>query len=193
MAADILIQDAQAVPVGGDQKQHVEYARDTAEKFNRIFGETFVVPQPLILENTKTVSGTDGRKMSKSYQNTIEIFAEDEDIKKAVMSIPTDSKDVDEPKDPEEDTVFNLVKLFAEEKELEALRKRYTEGGIGYKESKEILIENLIKFISPLRQKRKEFSENIDYVKNILEKGGEIAKEKGKKKMEEVREKVGLI
>ena len=192
MAADILIQDADVVPVGFDQKQHVEYARDTAEKFNRIFGDTFTIPKPLILENTKTVPGTDGRKMSKSYKNTIELFAENDDIKKAVMGIPTDSKGIDEPKDPNKDNVFNLIKFFAEPKEIKAIRKKYEEGNIGYKESKEILIENLIKFIAPLREQRKKILEDKNRIKEILEKGGRIAGEKAKKKMEDVRLKVGL-
>jgi len=109
--ADILIQDAQVVPVGKDQKQHVEYARDIAEKFNRIFGETFVLPEALILDDVETIMGTDGRKMSKSYGNVIPLFATDEEIKKAVMAIPTDSKSVEEPKNPEECKVYYYHKL----------------------------------------------------------------------------------
>lgn len=192
MAADILIQDADVVPVGFDQKQHLEYARDTAEKFNRIFGETFIVPEALILENVKTIPGTDGRKMSKSYKNTIELFAEDDEIKKAVMSIPTDSKGIDEPKDPEEDTVFNLITLLDEEREIGILRQKYIEGGIGYRQVKEILIKNLITFISPLREKREEFLKNPDFIKTILEEGGKIAKEQAQRKMKIIRTHVGL-
>ena len=150
MAADILIQDANLVPVGADQKQHVEITRDIAEKFNRIFGDTFKLPEPLILESVATVIGTDGRKMSKSYGNTIGIFASDEEIRSAVMSITTDSKGVDEPKNPEECNVFSLHKLFSENI-LPELKKRYLDGGIGYKESKDILFSNMVKRIAPLR------------------------------------------
>ncbi|MFA6797628.1 MAG: tryptophan--tRNA ligase, partial [Candidatus Paceibacterota bacterium] len=110
MASDILMQDADIVPVGQDQKQHVEYARDTAQKFNRIYGETFTVPEPFILANVETVPGTDGRKMSKSYGNVIPLFATDEEIKKAVMSIPTDSKGVAEPKNPDESNLYAIHK-----------------------------------------------------------------------------------
>ena len=112
MAADILIQDADMVPVGSDQKQHVEYARDTAQKFNNAFGETFKLPEPLILKEVAVVPGIDGRKMSKSYGNTIPLFGTDEQIRKAIMSIVTDSKSPDEPKNPEECNIFAIHKLF---------------------------------------------------------------------------------
>ncbi|MEK7582200.1 MAG: tryptophan--tRNA ligase [Patescibacteria group bacterium] len=192
MAADILIQNADVVPVGADQKQHVEYARDTAEKFNRIYGETFKLPEPLILKNTAVVPGTDGRKMSKSYRNTIPLFAEREEIKMAVMSIPTDSKGVDEPKDSETCNIFALHKLFGTKEELISLAGRYRDGKIGYKESKELLIEKIEKFIKPLREKRKEIFLNPEELKIILKDGGERAREKAMLKMKEVREKIGL-
>jgi tryptophanyl-tRNA synthetase len=144
MAADILLYDTDVVPVGQDQKQHVEYARDTVQKFNYIFGtETFKMPESKILESVAVVPGTDGQKMSKSYNNTIELFAEYDDIKKAVMSIPTDSKGIDEPRNPDEDNVFKLHKLFAEPEQILELRSRYEKGGMGHKESKEILIKNI--------------------------------------------------
>ncbi len=192
MAADILIHDADVVPVGLDQKQHVEYARDTAEKFNRIFGETFKLPSALILESVKTVPGTDGRKMSKSYGNTIGLFAEDNEIQKAVMGIPTNSQGVEEPKDPGQDNVFALHTLFADAEMLASLEKRYRIGGIGYKESKDILIENMKTFIAPLREKRKEIAQDETVVKKILKEGGERAKEIARAKMLEVRKKVGV-
>ncbi len=191
MAADILIQDANLVPVGADQKQHVEITRDIAEKFNRIFGDTFKLPEPLILESVATVIGTDGRKMSKSYGNTIGIFASDEEIRSAVMSITTDSKGVDEPKNPEECNVFSLHKLFSENI-LPELKKRYLDGGIGYKESKDILVANMVKLIAPLREKRAEISANPEDVLKILKDGGDIARERAHAKMIEVREKTGL-
>jgi tryptophanyl-tRNA synthetase len=192
MAADILIQDADVVPVGQDQKQHVEYARDTAEKFNRIFGDTFKLPNALILENVKTVPGTDGQKMSKSHGNIISLFAEDDEIKKAVMGIPTNSQGVDEPKDPEQDYVFALHKLFADEKEIAEIEKRYREGGLGYKESKDILISNIVKFIAPLREKRKEFAKDENTVRKILKENGEKARELAHARMSVIRKAVGI-
>jgi tryptophanyl-tRNA synthetase len=192
MAADILLYDADVVPVGQDQKQHIEITRDVAEKFNRIYGETFKLPEPLILESVQTVPGTDGRKMSKSYNNTIPLFATDEEIRSAVMSIPTDSKGIDEPKDPENDNVFKLHKLFTTGPEFEEIRDRYTEGGIGYKESKEILIKNISALIAPLREKRAQMAKDIEYVLDILKEGGKRASAIAEKKMTEVRLKVGV-
>ncbi|MFA7216633.1 MAG: tryptophan--tRNA ligase [Candidatus Paceibacterota bacterium] len=192
MAADILLYDTDVVPVGQDQKQHVEYARDTAEKFNRIYGDTFKLPEAKILEGVATVPGIDGQKMSKSYGNTIGLFATKEEITKAVMSIPTDSKGIEESKNPDEDNVFKLHKLFAKDEELFQIRERYEKGGIGHKESKEILILNIEKFIAPLREKRDHFTHDIDYVLDILKEGGKIAKQKAEKKMDLVREAVGV-
>lgn len=192
MAADILLPGADVVPVGKDQKQHVEISRDTAEKFNRIFGEVFKLPKELIIENTQTVPGTDGQKMSKSYGNTIELFATDEEIKKAVMSIVTDSKSPEEKKDPEKDNIFALHKLFTEGPEFEDIKERYEQGGIGYKESKEILIKNITNFIRPLREKREELSKDKDLVREVLEEGKKKIRPIVEEKMNEVRDKVGL-
>jgi tryptophanyl-tRNA synthetase len=192
MAADILLPGADVVPVGKDQRQHIEIARDSADKFNRTFGETFKMPKELIIENRQVVPGTDGQKMSKSYGNTLELFAEDDDIKKAVMSIVTDSKTPDEPKDPETDNVFALHKLFAEGPEFEDLKERYEAGKIGYKESKEILVNNITAFITPFREKRKELAKNEDLVRNILEEGKNKIRPIIEAKMNEVRDKVGL-
>ncbi len=192
MAADILMYGADVVPVGLDQKQHIEIARDTAQKFNRIFGETFKIPEPMILEEVKTVPGTDGRKMSKSYGNVIPLFGTDEEIKKAVMSIPTDSKGVEEPKDPSECKVFAIHSLFPGG-ELEALRARYVAGGIGYKESKDLLVEKMIAFVSPMRARREEIAKNPDAILKILKEGGETARAYAQKTMADVREKVGLV
>ncbi|MEK7120722.1 MAG: tryptophan--tRNA ligase [Patescibacteria group bacterium] len=191
MASDILLYNTDVVPVGQDQKQHIEYARDTADKFNRIYGDTFKLPKALILEDVATIPGTDGRKMSKGYNNTIEIFASNEEIKKAVMSIPTDSKSVEDKKDPEKDSVFLMHKLFTNSTELEGLKKRYTNGGIGYKESKEILIKNMIQFISPLRERREKIGKDKDLLLDTLRRGGEKAKKIASMKMKEVRKKVG--
>ena len=192
MAADILIQDADVVPVGADQKQHVEYARDTAEKFNRIFKkEVFKLPEPLIQKEVSVIVGTDGRKMSKSYGNVISLFSSDEEIKKAVMSIPTDSKTVEEAKEPEECKVFALHKLFAGEG-LSEIEKKYRAGGMGYKESKDILIENITSFIKPIREKREELAKDPDYVLNVLKEGGNNARARAKQKMDAVRACTGI-
>ena len=183
MAADILLPDADVVPVGSDQKQHVEYARDTAEKFNRIFGETFKIPAPLILESVKTVPGIDGQKMSKSYGNTISLFASDEEIKKQVMSIVTDSSG-ELPKN-----VYAIHELFRDKKSLDAL---YTDKKGKYKDLKEALIADLTAFIAPLRERRATFVAEPEKVKEILRTGGEKARARAEAKMADVRKKVGL-
>lgn len=182
MAADILIQDAHVVPVGQDQKQHIEIARDTAEKFNRIFGETFVMPEPLILESVATVSGIDGQKMSKSYNNTIPLFASDEEIRKAVMSIVTDSGT------GRPENVYAIHKLFRSEAELEKL---YGEKEGKYQELKEALITDITNFIKPMRERREELAGNRGALLEILKQGGEKARARAEKKMEEVRGRIG--
>lgn len=193
MAADILMYDADVVPVGQDQKQHVEYARDTAQKFNFIFKqEVFKLPEVKISDTVAVVPGTDGQKMSKSHGNTIGLFATLEEITKAVMSIPTDSKGIDEPRNPEEDNVFKLHKLFAKDDELFALRDKYEKGGLSHKESKELLIKNIDAFIKPLREKREQLSHDTEFVLDILKEGGKRAKLKAEKKMEQVREAIGV-
>ncbi len=183
MAADILMYDTDMVPVGADQKQHVEIARNTALKFNRIFGETFKLPEPMIMQDVAIVPGTDGRKMSKSYKNTIPLFAEPEEIRKCVMSIVTDSS-AGVPKN-----VFAIHKLLRDEKELLPL---YESKEGKYKELKEMLCEDLEKFIAPLRERRKELEKDIPKILKILKSGSEEAKKIASKKMEEVREKIGV-
>jgi tryptophanyl-tRNA synthetase len=203
MAADILLYDADVVPVGADQQQHLEIARDVGRKFNLTFGGSaenagdsasgiFKEPKALILKDVGIVPGTDGRKMSKSYNNTIPLFADDETIKKAVMSIVTDSKGVNDAKDPEKDLVFAMHKLFSSPAELSALAERYTKGDIGYRESKELLIKSISAFIAPLREKRAKLETNIDAVKDILQVGGEKAREMANAKMEVVRKAIGV-
>ncbi len=193
MAADILIQDANLVPVGQDQKQHVEYARDIAEKFNRVFGETFILPESYILDDVAIVPGIDGHKMSKSYNNHIPLFSEDAEVKSLVSKIVTDSKTPTETKDPKTDNIFALHKLFSPEQELREIENRYKKGEIGYKESKDILSQNIIDFITPLREKRQEIVKNTDYVKDILKSGGKIARARATSKMEMVKQKTGLL
>ena len=192
MASDILMQDADVVPVGQDQKQHVEYARDTAQKFNRIFGDIFRIPEPFILKEVETVPGIDGKKMSKSNGNVIPLFASDEEIKKAVMGIPTDSKGMDEPKDPDESIVFQIHKLLLEGQKLADLRAKYEKGGLGYKEAKELLISDLKAFIAPIRTRRETLAKDLGSVLEIIKKGGKKAHSRAETKMKEVREKVGV-
>ena len=184
MAADILIHNAYIVPVGRDQKQHVEMARDTAEKFNRIFGDTFKLPDPLILEEVETVPGVDGQKMSKSYNNHIPLFAEDDEIKKLVMSIVTDSEG------GKPMNVYNIHKLFRDE---DYLKKLYTEHEGKYKVLKEALIEELIAFIAPLREKRAEIAKDPEAVIKLLAHNGELMRKKTEDLVAEVRKKVGLV
>lgn len=193
MASDILLYDVDVVPVGQDQKQHIEYARDTAQKFNHTFGqEVFKLPDAKILDEVAVVPGTDGRKMSKSYGNTIPLFATLEEITKAVMSIPTDSLPIDAERNPEEDNVFKLHKLFSKQDELFELRQKYEKGGMSHKESKELLIKNIETFIAPLREKREQIADDVDFVLDVLREGGKRAKMKAEKKMEEVREAIGV-
>lgn len=191
MAADILIYDTDLVPVGQDQKQHLEMATEIAGKFNRIYGNLFKIPKPFILEN-KTVPGIDGKKMSKSYQNTIELFESDSNIKKKIMSIKTDSKNVNEPKDSETCNIFALHKFFSENI-IDDLRKRYLNGSIGYKESKEILIKNVIEKITPLREKREHIKKDKNYILEVLEDGAKKAHERAEKKLNDVKKIIGVI
>ncbi|MFA6256948.1 MAG: tryptophan--tRNA ligase [Candidatus Paceibacterota bacterium] len=183
MATDILLYSPDLVPVGADQKQHVEICRDIAMKFNNTYGETFKLPEPFIKKNVAVVPGTDGRKMSKSYGNTIPLFAEYEEIKKAVMAIVTDSGGGIPA------NVFAIHKLVRSEDEL---KKIYEEKAGKYKELKELLVEDLEKFIAPLRERRKELAKDIPAALAILKKGGEEAKKIAAAKMHEVREKIGV-
>lgn len=186
MAADILLYSPDIIPVGQDQKQHIEIARDTAEKFNNTFGQggqTFKLPEAMIMKDVAVVPGTDGRKMSKSYGNTIPLFAEYEEIKKAVMSIVTDSNE-GIPKN-----VYAIHNLLRPASELLPL---YESKAGKYKELKELLIEDLEKFIAPLRERRKEFAKDIPKALAMLKEGGEKAKKIASAKMAEVREKIGV-
>ncbi|MFC1721177.1 tryptophan--tRNA ligase [Patescibacteria group bacterium] len=191
-AADILSQDADVVPVGQDQKQHIEMTRDIAEKFNRTFGETFKLPEPMIVENVAVVPGTDGQKMSKSYGNTIPLFAEDDEIKDIVAKIPMDSKEIDEKKNPDDYALYNIYKLFADESEDKEMRAKFENGGVGYGDIKKVVSEKIIEFITPLRERREEIAKNVDDVMQILKNNGEIAKSNARKKIMDVRDKVGF-
>ncbi len=184
MAADILVQGADVVPVGKDQKQHIEIAREVARDFNNTYGETFKEPKELVLEAVETVPGTDGQKMSKSYGNTIPLFATDEEVDKAVMSIVTDSSG----EYPE--NVFKIHQLFRTNDELD---KIYTENKGQYKKLKELLAEDIKSFVRPMRERREEWANKMDEVDKIVAEGGKRMREVVHKKMVEVRGKVGLI
>lgn len=191
-AADILIYDSELVPVGADQKQHIEVTRDIAVRFNNKFGEILVLPKEHIIESVAVVPGIDGRKMSKSYDNTIEIFEPEKQLTKKVMKIVTDSTPVEEPKDPDKCNVFALLKLVAEPEELAEWDQKYRAGGTGYGAAKKRLAELLIEYFKPYRQKRAELADNLDYVEQVLKAGAERAGAVARQTLSRVRRAVGL-
>ena len=192
MASDILIYQSTLVPVGKDQKQHLEITRDLAIKFNNTYGDTFTIPESSIRENVAVVPGIDGQKMSKSYDNTIPIFAAKKATRKTIMSIVTDCKELEEPKDPKNCNVVALFKLFADESQFKAMRKNYRAGNYGYGHAKQELFELMWEYFEPMRQRRDELANNLDYVWDILNKGGKRASAEAEKTMIKVRKKVGL-
>ena len=192
MAADILAVNSNIVPVGRDQKQHVEVTRDLAIRFNNAFGEVFTIPEPSIRENVAVVPGVDGQKMSKSYDNTIEIFNEGKPLKKRVMKILTDSKEMEDPKDHETCNVFALYTLLANEEEQAALAERYRAGGMGYGHAKTELLDKINEHFAPMRDKRRELAENMDYVENVLRQGAEKASSLARETLGKARKAVGL-
>jgi len=191
-AADILIYKSNVVPVGADQKQHIEVTRDIAGYFNNTYGEVFVLPEDHIIESVAVVPGVDGRKMSKSYKNTIEMFEPEKSIKSKVMKIVTDSTPVESPKDPDKCNVFALLKLFASPEEIIQWDERYRKGGMGYGEAKKRLAELIVEYFRPFRQKRAELESNPDYVKQMLAKGAQRARAIAGKTLAEARKAVGL-
>lgn len=192
MAADILIYQADLVPVGKDQKQHLEVARDIAIKFNNTFGETFVLPEPMIDEDVATVPGIDGQKMSKSYGNTINIFEDEKSLKKSVMAIKTDSTPVEEPKDPDKCHLFNIFKLFAPADRLAEVKSLYINGGAAYGRIKLELVDMLWEFFRDARDKRAKLAQDPDQVKEILAQGAVKARTKAAITLDLVRQRVGL-
>ncbi len=192
MAADILAIQADVVPVGQDQKQHVEVTRDIAIKFNQKFGETFKIPEPVIRESVAVVPGLDGQKMSKSYNNTLELFASQAETRKAIMRIVTDSKTVDEPKDPATCNVFALYKLFASAEECATMAERYRAGGLGYGDVKKMLYERFWAYFEPFRQRRAEYQNDPARVEQILQRGAARAREEMHKTLKAARRAVGL-
>jgi tryptophanyl-tRNA synthetase len=193
MAADILLFQSQVVPVGKDQKQHVEVTRDIAIKFNNQYGEVFTLPEPDIDEEVATVPGLDGQKMSKSYGNTIDLFLDDKALRKQIMRIVTDSTPVEEPKDPDRCNLFQIYRLFLDKEGQEALRRRYRAGGVGYGEIKEELYETVRAFFAPFTEKRRELMADKDGIRRILGQGAEKARYVARRTMAKVRKKVGLI
>jgi tryptophanyl-tRNA synthetase len=191
-AADILIYLSDLVPVGQDQKQHLEMTRDIAGKFNQQFGEVFVLPEPYILDSSAVVPGIDGRKMSKSYGNEIGIFDEGSALKKKIMSIVTDSTPVEEPKDPTTSTPLLLLSLIATPEETAEWETRYKAGGMGYGEVKKRLLELVDDHFRPFRERRRELEADPDYVKDVLGEGGRRARAVAQGVMERVREATGL-
>jgi tryptophanyl-tRNA synthetase len=198
MAADILIYDSDIVPVGKDQKQHIEMTRDLAVKMNETFGQTepdgriFKLPEAHIQAAMETVPGIDGQKMSKSYGNNIDIFGDEKETRKRVMSIVTDSTPVEAPKDPANSTIFKLYLLVASQDEIAEMRERFLKGGTGYSELKRQLFEKLWEYFAPMRKRREEILNDKSYIDNVLAHGAKRANEIADQVMKRVREAVGL-
>ena len=192
MAADILIYESDLVPVGKDQKQHLEMTRDIALKFNETFGVVFRLPEPHIQPATETVPGLDGQKMSKSYGNTIDIFGDEKEMRKRVMSIVTDSSPVEAAKDPASSTIFQLYSLFANKEETEKMRAAFQRGGTGYGDFKKQLFAKLWEYFEPMRKRREEILADPDYIDTVLARGAERANLVADKVMARVRAAVGL-
>jgi len=192
MASDILLYDASHVPVGQDQKQHIEITRDTAEKFNTQYGKTFTLPEAHILDTVKIIPGTNGEKMSKSYNNVIPLFASDEELEKAIMSIATASNSKGTPNDTT-DTLFSVLSLFLSKEEVASIGTEYQSGNLGYKDAKELLIQKMIAYTAPMKERRKDFEERDSFISTLLEAGAEKARTRTKAKMKMVRERIGII
>ncbi|MFC1765776.1 tryptophan--tRNA ligase [Planctomycetota bacterium] len=191
-AADILSFQANLVPVGADQKQHIEVTRDIAGRFNNAYGEIFTLPEDQILESVAVVPGVDGRKMSKSYDNTIGIFEPEKACKKKIMRIVTDSTPVEDPKDPSSCNVFALLKLVTSSEELGEWEQRYRAGGMGYGDAKKRLAELVLDYFRPFRQKRAELADNLDYVRDVLSQGAQRARSVAQQTLLQARQAIGL-
>lgn len=192
MAADILMYDANFVPVGKDQRQHVEMTRDIALKFNHQYGEVFVVPEARIDEKVMTIPGTDGRKMSKSYGNTINIFVPEKDLKKSIMSIVTDATPLEDPKNPDTCNVFALYSLLANEEQLVTMRSNYLGGNYGYGHAKTALLELILERFGKAREIYADLMANTDKIEEALKKGAEKAKKVALPRLAMAREKTGF-
>lgn len=192
MAADILLYQAEQVPVGKDQKQHLEVARDIAQKFNNEFGETFVIPEPAISETTATVPGIDGQKMSKSYDNTIPIFMDGKQLKKRVMAIQTDATPVEEPKDPDSCNLYQILKLFATPERMAEVHELYVKGGAAYGYIKLELLDLISDYFAEARAQKAQFLQDPEELRTILKMGAQKAREKAAVTLDLVRDRVGL-
>jgi tryptophanyl-tRNA synthetase len=192
MAADILAYDADIVPVGEDQVQHIEVTRDLAGGFNYQFGETFVLPNAKVLDHSAKVPGTDGQKMSKSYGNTLDIFADVAVQRKQIMRITTDSRPMEEPKDPAADHLFQLYSLFADREAREAMAAKYRRGGFGYGEVKQALAAVAEGYFAPARQRRQEFASDPERVQQILAAGAARAREKASQTLRRAQRACGV-
>jgi len=191
-AADILLYDATIVPVGEDQRQHIEMARDIARKFNNTYGDLFVEPKALVKKEVGVIPGSDGQKMSKSYGNQLALFATEEETLKYVKGITMDSKGIDEKKNPDDYTLYEIAKLFASDKEDKELRNMFEQGGVGYGVIKEYVAEMVNKYLKPMRERREELIKDKQHVLNVLEKGAQSAREVSLPKIQRMREAVGL-
>jgi tryptophanyl-tRNA synthetase len=192
MAADILIHRAQVVPVGQDQKQHLEVARDVAVKFNLTYREVFELPEPYILDEFAVVPGTDGQKMSKTYGNAIELFASQKQLRRQIMGIVTDSTPVEAPKDPEPNTIYQLYRLFASADELAEMAARFRAGGYGYGDAKQTLLAKILEHFGPARARREVLAKDPDAIEDVLREGVRRARETAGKLMDEVRAASGI-
>ncbi len=193
MAADILLFDTNIVPVGKDQKQHVEMAADIAESINHNYqNQVLTIPEPLIQENTMTITGLDGRKMSKSYDNTIPLFLPQKKLRKLIMKIVTNSQTIEESKDPEDCNVFSLYKLFASENDQQKLKKRYLAGGMGWGDAKQELFEAIDRHITNYREKYNSLMENKNEIDKILEQGALKARQIAASKIKKIRKITGI-
>lgn len=192
MAADILIYDANIVPVGKDQLQHLEITRDVAARFNNQMGETLVIPEPKLQEESKYVIGTDGEKMSKSKRNTIDIFLSDEKLKKQIMKIQTQSLSIEDKKNPNECNVYNIYSLIASKEKKEVLKTRYTTGGLGYGEAKEILFNEIVERFQKERDLYNTYHSNKSKVEGVLKDGAKKARKQAQIVLKRVRSKVGF-
>jgi len=192
MAADIILFNTNVVPVGQDQRQHLEMARDIANAFNYVYGDTLVPPDALILEDVATIPGLDGRKMSKSYGNTVELFAAPKQLRKQVMQIVTNSQTPEEPKNPDENNIFNIYKHFATPEQIAENRKKYTQGGVGYGDLKQELFELLDVTFSAPRERYNELMANKKEIDAILERGAATARPIARKTLGKVRRKIGI-
>lgn len=191
MSADILMYDANIVPVGKDQLQHLEMTRDVASRFNNLMGETFVIPEAKVQDDTNYIIGTDGEKMSKSKSNIIDIFLDDKKLRKQIMKIQTQSLSVEEAKNPDQCNVFKLFKVIASDDEVKKLHLRYTKGGIGYGEAKELLYHKILNRFSINREKFFELTNNRDRVEELLLEGAIKARKQAQNVLKRVRSRVG--